>query len=222
MASIPNPFTVVGKAVRAFFKADVKLRRGSRGIEVVLDEREGAGPRSTQPGPGGAPSARELRERRELQSMQASLAALLDQKPGHRQALRHLAFIEHALERKGLRGLHKVPFDVLQRAHAQLDGLVTNWSDDGLAALRSRMAVTLIEREPPRPATAAEADPGPTESGVDSAAPLAHPQTLEGDEAAEAEAALLAAYGSVALAGLSLDGPAEEAAPERREAATAA
>ena len=219
MASIPNPLSLVGKAVRAFFKADVKLRRGSRGIEVVLDERERAGPRSTQPGPASTASARELRE---LQRMQASLAALLDQRAGQRQALRHLAFIEHALERKGLRALHKVPFDALKRAHQQLEGLVTNWSDEGLAALRSRMAVTLIEREPPAAEKTVAPAPEAAESTVDSAAPLAHPETLEGDEAAEAEAALLAAYGSVALPGLLPEAAADAGASARREVEAAA
>lgn len=216
MSSLPNPLSLVGKAVRAFFKADVKLRRGRRGLEVVLDEPESAGPPSTPAGPTS--NARELRELRELQRMRESLARLLDSQPGHRQALRHLAFIEHALERKGLRALHKVPFDALKRAHTQLEGLVTNWSDEGLAALRSRMSVTLIEREPPPdaagPAAAARTAP---DTGVDGNAPLAHPETLEGDEAAEAEAALLAAYGSVALPGLVPGGapaPAERREPE--------
>lgn len=219
MPPIPNPLIIVGKAVRAFFKADVKLRRGSRGIEVVLDDPERSGPRSTQSGTAAPTSTRELRE---LRRMQESLATLLDQQPSNRQALRHLAFIEHAFERKGLRALHKVPFDVLRRAHAQLEGLVTNWSDEGLAALRSRMAVTLIEREPPRAQQAAAPAPEPGESVVDSAAPLAHPQTLEGDEAAEAEAALLAAYGSVALQGLMPDAAEGAGQPERREAEAAA
>ena len=133
MASIPNPLSFVGKAVRAFFTADVKLRRGSRGIEVVLDDRDPSDPHATAPESVPPANAREMRE---LQRMQQSLAALLDQQPCNRQALRHLAFIEHALERKGMRALHKVPFDVLKRAHAQLEGLVTNWSDEGLAALR--------------------------------------------------------------------------------------
>jgi hypothetical protein len=101
----------------------------------------------------------------ELARMRASLAGLLDEMPDNRSTLRHLAFIEHALGKKGLRALHKVPYDVLKRALDQFEGLVVNWSDEGLAALRSKMAVTLIEREPegaaPPPARAEPRKPPP-------------------------------------------------------------
>jgi hypothetical protein len=36
---------------------------------------------------------------------------------------------------------------VLQHALAQLEGLVTNWSPVGLASLRSKMAVAIIDRD---------------------------------------------------------------------------
>ena len=45
---------------------------------------------------------------------------------------------------------------VLRRALDQFEGLVTNWSPEGLANLRSKMAVTVIDRE---------TDPGMTEPG---------------------------------------------------------
>lgn len=210
MPSIPNPFAIAAKAVRAFFKADLKLRRGQRGFELVLDTRSSP----DLPAADGPASTMPPKLDRELRCMRQSLAALLDEQAENRRVLRHLAFIEHALERVGMRAFDKVPFDVLKRAHAQLDGLVTNWSDEGLATLRSKMAVALIEREPPR-AEPAVAAGGAPDSTVDAAAPLAHPETLEGDEAAEAEAALLAAYGSVALPGLTLTEITVDAAPAR-------
>jgi hypothetical protein len=55
MVSIVRPFTLVGKAVRAFFKADLQVRRGKRGLEVVLDETPSRGSRrqgAARPGPG--------------------------------------------------------------------------------------------------------------------------------------------------------------------------
>lgn len=204
MPSIPNPFAIVARAVRAFFTADVKLQRGRRGLQVVLDAPlEAAKPRHEVRPALLVPSARELRE---LRRMQAALSSLLDQQASNRQALRHLNFVEHALERSGQRAFQKLPTDVMRRALGQLETLVTNWSDEGLAALRSKLAVALVEREPAVPEAepkAAQAQAAP-ESVVDSNASLAHPETLVGDEAAEAEAALLAAYGSMALPGLDL------------------
>lgn len=210
MASILRPFTVIAKATRAFFKADVKVQRGDRGIEVVLAERP---PKAAAPKRGAKaldPAAQ--KERQELQRIQQSLSALLDELPDNRTALRQLAFIEHALDKKGMRALHKVPYDVLKRALDQFEGVVVNWSDAGLATLRSKMAVALIEREPE---SAVTRDATPTEgehSALDSA-PLAHPVALEGQDADEAEAALRAAYGGVVLTGLALpatDEPAVE------------
>lgn len=210
MASLLRPFTLIAQATKAFFRADVRLRRGDQGLEVVLEETPPPPARGRRGAP--RPDAAALKAQQELQAIQRSLTALLDELPENRTTLRHLAFIEHALAKKGLRALPKVPYDVLKRALDQFEGLVTNWSDDGLATLRSKMAVMLIEREaeaqtPPAP-TAPQARPPAedVETGT-----LAHPVTLEGDDAAEAEAALLAAYGNVMLPGLDLGGAGEEA-----------
>jgi hypothetical protein len=210
MASILRPFVLLAKGIRMFFKADVRVRRGERGLQVVLDEKP-AGAR--KPAKRVDPAVE--RERLELQEVQASLCRLLDDMPGSRVALRHLAFIEHALDKKGLRSLHKVPYDVLKRALEQFEGLVINWSDPGLATLRSKMAVTLIERDAEAPKPAA-GDPAPDTNteGIDTTAPLAMPVQLEGDEAAMAEAALREAYGSVVLPGLDLPPSAEPPALE--------
>ncbi|MBK9364180.1 MAG: hypothetical protein IPM99_25140 [Rubrivivax sp.] len=211
MVSILRPFAVIAQAIKAFFRADVRVRRGERGLEVVLDEAQPKRDRAGRRGPS-QPGAAALKEQQESQRMQASLARLLDGLPANRAALRQLALIEHALAKKGLRGLTKVPYDVLRQALDQFEGLVTNWSDDGLALLRSKMAVMLIEREPEARATPAPAaSPArPPVEDVETGA-LAHPVTLEGDDAAEAEAALLAAYGDVMLPGLDLGGAGDEA-----------
>lgn len=206
MASFLRPFIVIAQAFRAFFRADVRVRRGERGLEVVLDD-PAPGPARGRKRAAPRADAAAQREQQELQRIQQSLARLLDELPENRSTLRHLAFIEHALAKKGLRGLAKVPYDVLRRALDQFEGVVINWSDEGLATLRSKMAVMLIEREAEAqtaPETPVAGARGPA-AGVDSE-PLAHPVTLEGDDAAEAEAALLAAYGSVMLPGLDLGG----------------
>ena len=215
MASISRPFTLIARGVRAFFKADLKVQRGERGIELVLAEPDAA----AAPAPrkrGGKPlDAARLKEQQELQRILPSLAALLDELPDNRQALRQLAFVEHALGRKGLRALQKIPYDVLKRALEQFERVVINWSDEGLASLRSKMAVVLIEREPEAtgaPPAAPDSEVQAPPSVLDEA-PLAHAEPLQGDEAAEAEAALRAAYGGVVLDGLSL-APADEPAVE--------
>jgi len=206
MVSIVRPFTLVGKAVRAFFKADLQVRRGKRGLEVVLDESP-----SRAVAAKARPDPAQERELAELARMRVSLARLLDEMPDNRNTLRHLAFIEHALNKKGLRALHKVPYDVLKRALDQFEGLVVNWSDEGLAALRSKMAVTLIEREPegaaPPPARA-EPEEAPT-STLD-CGQLAHPVEMEVDNAADAEAALMAAYDAVVMPDLDFGGPGDD------------
>lgn len=75
------------------------------------------------------------------------LAALLDRQPQARLVLRALAKLEEALARRGWSTLDKMPLAVLERARDQLEGLVSNWSPAGLATLRSKLAVALIERD---------------------------------------------------------------------------
>lgn len=207
-----NLLAPIGKALRAFFKFDVKLRREDGALRLVLEDKA----------PDAEPAARKRRrldaraqrEAREFERMRMSLSALLDEMPENRQVLRHLVFIERALDKKGLRALYKVPYDVLKHALTQLEGVVVNWSDEGLACLRSKMAVAVIDRErddsEAEPMARSEAAPSVVDTVL-----LAHPVTLEGDDAAEAEAALRAAYGAVALPGL--DGAAPPPADPRDE-----
>lgn len=208
MSSILHPFTLVTKAVRAFFVSDLHVRRGDHGLEVVLDdpdpEGDAAKGKARSKGKSKAAPATE-KDLLELRRMQESLARLLDELPENRKTLRHLVFVEQALGKKGLRALHKLPFDVLKRALDQFEGLVVNWSDEGLAALRSKMAVAVIEREPD-PSTRVPGPPVESANSVMDTAPLAHPVSLEGEEAVEAEAALRAAYGSVVMPGREVAG----------------
>jgi hypothetical protein len=150
-------FKVIGllrHATAAFFRHDVALRRGEDGVHIVLQQRSPAGDRKHKP------SRAELAQQKdsaELALMLEQLRALLAEMPQARQTLRHLVFVEQALARKGLRALHKLPLEVLQRALEQLEGLVTNWSPVGLASLRSKMAVAIIDREHMDPDAEADA-----------------------------------------------------------------
>ena len=193
-------FTSLRRAVATFFQHDLALRRAEGGVQIVLQERPSVGRASP-------PSRAELAARNEQQAltvMQQQLAELLDDLPTTRHTLRHLAFVERALQRKGLRALHKLPLDVLQRALVQFEGLVVNWSPVGLAALRSKMAVAIIDREHQGGAEA-EADAYRTASLVDSMPDV----SLAGLDVRSDDEALVAAYaalGDLAPTGVEFQG----------------
>jgi len=131
------------RAAQAFFHSEVALKRDEAGLRLTLEDR--AAPQVARP-----PTATELfaeRQRSELKVMLAQLTEVLDEMPETRETMRHLVFVEHALSKKGLRALKKMPLEVLKRALDQFEGLITNWSSDGLANLRSKMAVSVIDRE---------------------------------------------------------------------------
>lgn len=159
LSKVFRPFT---RAAVAFFSHDLTLRRSREGIKVVLQARSPG----TKPVLGAREQARLDQEQKELQLMLSELDELLDQQPGSRQTLRHIEYVRQSLHKKGLRALHKVPLDVLQHALEQFESLVSNWSPVGLASLRSKMAVAVIDREHINPD--AEADAYRTTAVIDS------------------------------------------------------
>jgi hypothetical protein len=143
-----NAYAFITRSLkRAFalvFRRHVTLHVAEGGVRVVLQDRPAT------PGRRRPPTRAELAARKaqqEFRLMQQQLAELLDELPETRGRLRHLVFVEKALERKGLSALQKLPVGVLRHALDQLEGMVMNWSPTGLAALRSRIAVAVIERE---------------------------------------------------------------------------
>ncbi len=206
MSSGTSPLGALRKAVRAFFQHDVVLHRNDDGMRLVFEDRRQ--PVAERPRSRAAVAA--AKEQAELARARAELGALMDQDATLRSTLRHLAFVEHALEKKGWRGLYKLPLDVLQKALQQLETLVTNWSPEGLACLRSKMAVAVIDREqhdddndPDARKTAAVLDSPPeiAAKAIDSArrAAAVDAPPAPGVEAQEVddEAALLAAYAAL-------------------------
>lgn len=128
----------VGHATHLFFRSQLKLRlRGGPRLEFV----EPDGSRSASP-----QEQAQAAQQAELARMIGELAQCLDADPDIRPELRHLAYLETLLRQRGLAALQALPLDVLQKALEQFEGLVTNWSPCGLAALRSKMAVALSER----------------------------------------------------------------------------
>jgi hypothetical protein len=159
MADLNRLFKPLRQAAQAFFRSDVTLRRDAEGLRLALEDRPPKGEDRT---PSKA-EAEARRKKRELELVLSQLAEVLDAQPDTRATLRHLVFVEHALRKKGMRALRKLPLDVLQRALDQFEGLVTNWSPEGLANLRSKMAVAVIERE----TGPADDEAGNGESGFD-------------------------------------------------------
>jgi hypothetical protein len=184
-------FDPLRRACAAFFKHDIALTRADDGVRIVLRSR-------AAPPPPGKEVLQERREKQELTLMLAQLAELLNELPETRHTMRHLVFLEQALEKKGLRALHKLPLDVVQRALEQLEGLVTNWSPVGLAALRSKMAVTIIDREHQDPD--AEADAYRTAAVLDHGPSDGPPVEVVERTDDEALAAAYAALGTLAPA----------------------
>jgi hypothetical protein len=195
MSSFRHLFEPLREAATAFFRQEVALRRGENGVQIVLQERAGRGDKKLQPHRDQATARKEAAE---LALMRDQLDTLLSEVPETRRALRALVAVEQMLAKKGLRALRKMPLDVLRRALVQFEGLVTNWSPVGLANLRSKMAVTIIEREQMDPE--AEADAYRTAAvldGEEDDAPVdeADPEPESDDEAL---AAAYAALGSLA------------------------
>jgi len=119
--------------IKRFFARDLKLvRHGSRlrvgWVETVCRDADVP----AQAAPSGPASG-----------MQAALRALMSRHADTRLLMRHLAFVERALQLSGAEALAGLPPEVLQKGLVQLESLVRDWSSAGLAELRVRMADAL-------------------------------------------------------------------------------
>ena len=203
MRSLLNLFTPIRRATAAFFRHDLALKRDAAGLQVVLEVRPAAAPRPSKKKPTREEQAAR-KDKHDLVVILEQLGTLLAEVPESRQALRHLVFVERALQQKGLKALRKLPLDVLQHALEQFEGLVTNWSPVGLASLRSRMAVTIIDREHQDPVEA-ESDTYRTAAVLDHDLTPPMPETDDNSEPMldddDALARAYAALGSVAPSG---------------------
>lgn len=75
-----------------------------------------------------------------LMLMQGQLATLLARHPRARRTLPHLALVEKMLRSRGEAGLWALPDPVLARALQQLEALTDDWSQAGIAELRTRLS----------------------------------------------------------------------------------
>ena len=193
MSALLKIIAPLRQAVAAFFKHDLALRRDDAGLQIVLEPKVENGPKK-KPKKGSREDVAQQKDKQELALVLEQLGTLLSELPETRQTMRPLVFVEQALRKKGLRALHKLPLDVLQRALEQLEALVTNWSPLGLANLRSKMAVAILDREHMDPE--AEADAYRTAAVIDAVEEdPAHPdvQIVSDDEALAAAYAAMGA-----------------------------
>lgn len=198
MKSSSRPwFAPLRRAVLAFFKHDIALRRQDGRVQVVFESCGSAGGAQRVPTPSDQAA---MRDARDLGLARTELARLLDGDAGLRSALRPLAFVEGALEREGWLALHTVPHDVLELALSQFEELITNWSSEGLACLRSKMAVALTERAHQEESPEAQAEAQRVLAGLEGPQVLAA-RAIEAAmaPAGDDDAALLAAYAALGV-----------------------
>jgi hypothetical protein len=198
MRALLKLFNPIRQAAAAFFKHDLALKRDSGSLQLVLEARSPS-PTTPKAKKSSRAEAAKLKEKQELALILEQLGALLDEVPETRATLRYLVFVEQALQKKGLRALHKLPLQALQRALEQLEGLVTNWSPVGLAGLRSKMAVVIIDREHQDPE--AEADAYRTAAVIDTLPEAPSESETDNINEDEALAAAYAALGTIAPGG---------------------
>jgi hypothetical protein len=203
----PSLLKRVSKGVTAFFTHDVEIKRADDGVKVVLQHTTTVVKTLTRE-QVAAKAAKQ-----ELAVMRQQLADLLDELPETRQALRHLVFVEHAIGKHGLKALHKLPVDVMERALTQFEGLVTNWSPIGLASLRSKMAVAIIDRDHCNPT--ADDEVFRTAAVMDTL-PVAHAEELQDNSDDEALAAAYAALGHLAPGAATVEMQGELSSPSAR------
>lgn len=77
--------------------------------------------------------------------MLKALKAVLDRHEATRSVLAHLNVVEQALEHRGVAALEDVPTDVLARALSQLEMLVSDWTEPGIAALRAQVKAAMAK-----------------------------------------------------------------------------
>jgi hypothetical protein len=125
--------------MRALFARPARTRRSDGPRAPTLD-KDGASVQSRRVKAASIASDR---------VMYVELGALFKSAPGSREALRHLAAVQHGLKHKDSKGLFLFGADPahVRTALRQLDGLMPKQPTPGLAALRARMVDAIGTRE---------------------------------------------------------------------------
>lgn len=125
-----NPPLAIGPALSALGRL---LRQPIGGAASDKAKRSGSDERR----PAGSVGHRQMRR---------ELFTLLERHPQSRQTMRHLDVVERVLRRQGFDAVQALPVKVIARALDEMESLVWDWSQAGLAEIRSRLAVTVKAR----------------------------------------------------------------------------
>ncbi len=121
------------KTVRSFLQRPISMRKGGVTLGVP---------------PSSARAQAREEHRQRVRTMRRDLYTLMQQHPSSRKLMRHLDMVERTLRTQGYTALEALPVRVIEKALAQLENLVRDWSAPGLAELRSRLAVMVKSRQP--------------------------------------------------------------------------
>lgn len=140
---------------------DLKTQLGDSVASVRrLFQRPGAASAAGSAAPVTRDARHQAREEhhRRVRLMRRELYLLLEQHPTSRDLMRHLALVERTLRLDGFSAVKALPPRVIAKALAQLEQLVWDWTPEGLAELRSRLAVLVKAQTAGAPA-ASETEP---------------------------------------------------------------
>lgn len=137
----PMPFERVGLFDR--FMRLFRREAGPSEAPSILQEVA----KSQQARPGSRKPLARTAKRPDDEStrMLGALKEVLNRDPRSRGVLPHLGLVEKALIKRGLKGLHELPPEVLRKALSQLETLVADWSQVGIAALRAQIKSAMAQ-----------------------------------------------------------------------------
>lgn len=135
----PMPFERIGLFER--FMRLFRREAGPSEAPSLLQEVA----RSHQARPGSRRSLPRATTHDDAARMLAALKEVLNRDPRSRGVFAHLGLVEKSLVKRGLKGLHEVPPEVLRKALSQLETLVSDWSQVGIAALRAQIKSAMAQ-----------------------------------------------------------------------------
>jgi hypothetical protein len=122
-----------------------RLRQAAAVLFPSKNGRASATPPVSVPARPAPEGDAQRRQRQELALVRVELATLLNAMPQSRTRYPQLAGVERAIGSEGMAAIHSLGVDILQPALLQLESVCSNWSQAGLANLRSKMAVSIID-----------------------------------------------------------------------------
>ncbi len=143
--------------VRSTFLAQVRLKRLEGKLHVVLQDSRGAGSKSVPKASPSPEAPRKLNtlpvlgaDTAQIARMEEAMAQVLDQHVSTRKVMRHLGYLERALQKQGAQCFVVLPLEVLRPALLQLKSVMGPAPSQGLTELHACLVVMVVEREMPQ------------------------------------------------------------------------